>query len=187
ATMSASGSFTINGAPVNINTSTGNTAIGNTTTSTTLAFNSGAGGSQTFTGANTTQSGSSSNFVFNGSALTSGNNLYLTSQTITTGNQLTIDSGTANTFTSGTLEKISSTSTAGTASGSDILLQLNRSGTNTNATHTAYGIQSTVSTTTNGAINYAGYFDAAGASATNYGIVIAGGNSGFGTTTPTEK
>ncbi|HVZ11945.1 MAG TPA: hypothetical protein VG965_02855 [Patescibacteria group bacterium] len=185
ATMTSSGAFAINGAPVNINTSTGSVAIGNSTSGTSLAFTSGATVSQTFTSSATNGSGTSSDFVFNANGLNSGNAAYLTSNTITTGSMLTIDAGSANTLTTGILQKITNTSTAGTTGTSDYLLQLSRTGANAGTNHSAYGISSSVSTT-NSAVNIAGYFDANG-SGSNYGLLVDHGNAGFGTLTPTEK
>src|SRR3989338_1157961 len=50
-------------------------------------------------------------------------------------------------LTTGTLFALSSTSTAGGASGVSKLLDISRSGTNANASHTAYGLYSAVTNT----------------------------------------
>jgi parallel beta-helix repeat protein len=89
----------------------------------------------------------------------------------------------ANSLTSGTALSLASTSTGGLGSGSSYLLNLSRSGTNTNTGHTAYGIYSTVTNTGTTSTNVAGYFSASGAT-NNYGLIVASGNVGFGTTTP---
>jgi hypothetical protein len=86
-------------------------------------------------------------------------------------------------LTTGTAESITSASTAGAASGSSYLLSLARSGTNTNATHTAYGLSSTVTNTGTTSTNIAGYFSASGAT-NNYGLIVNAGNVGIGDTTP---
>jgi hypothetical protein len=108
------------------------------------------------------------------SAVTSGTFWTHTGTAITTGKLFDIatsgNTWTGNSTTSG-LVNISSTSTAGTASGSDILLYLSRSGANANTAHAAYGIYSTVTNTnaTSGT-NIGGYFSAGGATTANYGL-----------------
>lgn len=94
---------------------------------------------------------------------------------VTTGRLLDV-STTGNTWTgNGTtngLATISSSSTAGTAAGSSVLLQLTRTGANANNPHTAYGLYSEVTNTNATAgTNTAGYFTASGTAAitTNYG------------------
>lgn len=75
----------------------------------------------------------------------------------------------ANLLSSGAAMEISSTSTAGTASGNSYLLSLSRSGANSNATHVAYGISASVLNTGTTAVNIAGAFTASGASL-NYAL-----------------
>ncbi|EKE04989.1 MAG: complement C1q protein [uncultured bacterium] len=91
-------------------------------------------------------------------------------------------------LTTGTLFNLSSTSTAGGASGVSKLLDISRSGTNANASHTAYGVYSAVTNTnvTSGT-NIAGYFSASGATTANYGLIVANGSVGIGTTGPDAK
>src|SRR5690348_5848007 len=66
---------------------------------------------------------------------------------------------------------LASTSTAGTGSGSDVLLMISRSGANANTAHTAYGIYSSVNNTnaTSGT-NIGGFFSASGAATANYSL-----------------
>ncbi|MBI3261448.1 hypothetical protein HYZ64_03715 [Candidatus Berkelbacteria bacterium] len=90
---------------------------------------------------------------------------------------------TANAVSTGTALKVTSTSTAGGASGSSFLLDLARSGANTNSSHTAYGIRSQVTDTGTSSTNIGGYFSASGASS-NYGLIVNAGSVGIGTTTP---
>ncbi|HSX57838.1 MAG TPA: site-specific integrase [Candidatus Saccharimonadales bacterium] len=78
---------------------------------------------------------------------------------------------TANSLTTGNGLSISSTSTAGGGSGSSYLINLTRSGSNGNASHTAYGIYSSVTNTGTTSTNYGGYFTASGAT-TNYPLFL---------------
>ena len=89
-------------------------------------------------------------------------------------------------LTTGTLFDLSSTSTAGGASGVSKLLDIGRSGTNSNASHTAYGLYSAVTNTGTTSTNVGGYFSASGAT-NNYGLIVESGNVGIGTTGPTAK
>jgi len=79
-------------------------------------------------------------------------------------------------LTHGRLLKLSSTSTAGSGYGVSIMLEIARSGTNTNAFHSAYGIQSSVSNTGVSASNYSGIFIASGGSF-NTGLLGSAYNS----------
>src|SRR3989344_4624993 len=63
-------------------------------------------------------------------------------------------------LTTGTLFDLSSTSTAGGASGVSKLLDISRSGTNSNASHTAYGLYSAVTNTVTISTDVGGYFSA---------------------------
>ncbi|NCP47528.1 hypothetical protein GW844_04050, partial [bacterium] len=89
-------------------------------------------------------------------------------------------------LTTGTLFDLSSTSTAGGASGVSKLLDISRSGTNANASHTAYGLYSAVTNTGTTSTNVGGYFSASGAT-NNYGLIVGAGNVGIGTTGPSQK
>ena len=89
-------------------------------------------------------------------------------------------------LTTGTLFDLSSTSTAGGASGVSKLLDISRSGTNANASHTAYGLYSAVTNTGTTSTNIGGYFSASGAT-NNYGLIVGAGNVGIGTTGPDAK
>src|SRR3989344_5883575 len=95
---------------------------------------------------------------------------------------------TANALSTGTALDISSTSTAGGASGVSQALNITRSGANSKLAHTAYGIYSAVTNTnaTSGT-NIAGYFSASGATTANYGLIVENGNVGIGDTAPTSK
>ena len=89
---------------------------------------------------------------------------------LTTGTGLLLS---ADALTTGTALDVSSTSTAGGASGTSYLLNLARSGANSNTAHTAYGLSSSVTNTnaTSGT-NIAGYFTATGATTANYALYI---------------
>ncbi len=116
-------------------------------------------------------------------SLTTGTGLALTADSLTTGIGLVLS---ADGLITGTGVDISSTSIAGGASGVSKLLNLSRSGTNTNASHTAYGLYSSVTNTGTTSINIGGYFTASGAT-NNYGLIVENGNVGIGTATPGSK
>ncbi len=122
-----------------------------------------------------TQTGTSANTFTGDTTITS---------TATTGTGLTV---TGNSLTTGNVASLTSTSTAGGASGVSKLLDLARSGTNAQLAHTAYGVYSAVTNTnaTSGT-NIAGYFSASGATTANYGLIVAAGNVGIGTASPTN-
>jgi len=90
---------------------------------------------------------------------------------------------TANALSSGILQSFTSTSTAGTASGVSTMLNIARSGANANATHTAYGIYSSVTNTGTTSNNVAGYYTATGAT---YNAAVYISNSAFLTPTATQ-
>jgi hypothetical protein len=142
----------------------------------------------TLADSNTTGNTTSSAYYLNASALTSGTAEYLTSGTVTTGQLLNVAT-TNNTWagngTTNGLANIQSNSTGGTASASDILLNINRSGANTNTAHTAYGLYDAVTNTnaTSGT-NIAAYLSASGATTANYGLIVANGLVGIGNTAP---
>jgi hypothetical protein len=93
-----------------------------------------------------------------------------------------------NTLSNGSVLYLASTSTAGAASNNSRMITIARSGINANATHTAYGLQSTVTNTGTTSTNVAGFFSASGATS-NHAIIVpsTGGNVGIGTTTPTHS
>ncbi len=155
------------------------------------AFNVTTGtGAQTFTSNVATGTTTTSGFVFDATAITSGTGTYLITDSVTTGKLLDIatsgNTWTGNGTTNG-LVNLASTSTAGTASSSDILLNIARSGANAQLAHTAYGIYSAVTNTnaTSGT-NVAGYFSASGATTANYALIVpsSGGSVGIGDATP---
>ena len=106
----------------------------------------------------------------------------LTANSLTTGNGIDL---TLNAITTGKGISISSASTAGGGSGSSYMLYSDRSGANSNSSHTAYGIYSSVTNTGTSSKNIAGYFSATGASLNYAGIFV--GNVGIGTTAPTYQ
>ncbi|MGE5041732.1 MAG: beta strand repeat-containing protein [Candidatus Levyibacteriota bacterium] len=170
ATMTSSGTFAINGAPVNINTSTGNTTIGNATSGSALAFNSGANASQTFTSLVTNGTGTSSAFVFNASALTSGTAMYVGSSNVTTGTLLNVDS---NSITSGS--ELSLTQATSTFTGNLGQINLgNGSGTALNITNAGSGYSLRVND--DGTFTDSSPF-----------MIDASGNVGIGTTAASDK
>ncbi|MBX7153314.1 MAG: hypothetical protein K1X91_00010 [Bacteriodetes bacterium] len=77
---------------------------------------------------------------------------------------------------------LSSTSTAA-ASNAQTLLNISLSGANATATQTTYGMQVANTHTGTSSTNIAGYFTASGGT-NNYGLIVASGNVGIGTTTP---
>lgn len=93
-----------------------------------------------------------------------------------------------NALTNGSALYLSSTSTTGTASNNSRMITIARSGANASASHTAYGLQSNVTTTGTTSTNVAGFFSASGAT-NNYAIIVpsTGGRVGIGTTTPTHS
>ena len=75
----------------------------------------------------------------------------------------------SNSLASGSLLGLSSTSTAGTASGISSILNISSTGANTNANHLNSGVIANVGNTGTGNTNYAGSFSAQGATS-NYGL-----------------
>jgi hypothetical protein len=124
--------------------------------------------------------------------INSGETSFTSPATTTTANNFLADAITqgigvalsADALTYGTALDISSTSIAGTGSNSSKLLNLARSGTNTNASHTAYGIYTAITNTGTTSTNIGAYLAASGAS-TNYALITNGGNVGIGTLAPT--
>jgi len=92
-----------------------------------------------------------------------------------------------NSLTTGILANFSSASTAGVASSTSVVLNIARSGINSNLAHTAYGIYTTVTNTnaTSGT-NVAAYLSASGATTANYGLIVGAGSVGIGTVAPTQ-
>ncbi len=76
---------------------------------------------------------------------------------------------------------------SGNAAGTGTALNILKSGAPTGV-FTSYGIQSSVTTTTN-STNVAGYFSATGGATANYAIIVpsGGGNVGIGLTAPVEQ
>ncbi len=172
-----------------INIGTGGTGadtitLGSNASTTSLAFTSGTG-AQTHTSSVATGTTTTSGFIFDATAITSGTGIYAVTDSVTTGKLLDIatsgNTWTGNSTTNG-LVNLASTSTAGTLSASNILLNLARSGANANASVTSYGLYSEVTNTGTTSTNIAGYFSSIGAT-TRYGIQIndfAGGTTSKG-------
>lgn len=97
---------------------------------------------------------------------TSGNGLALTTSTLTTGN----------------LVSLASTGTAA-GSNSQTVLNIATSGANGTSTQTTYGLKVANTHTGTSSTNIAGYFTASGGT-NNYGLIVAAGSVGIGTTTP---
>jgi len=112
------------------------------------------------------------------STATTGTAANIAASSVTSGYGLTIS---ANGLTTGAVSGISSSSTAGGASGNSYVQKLARAGANANASHTAYGLYSTVTNTGTTSTNVAGYFSASGGSS-NYGLLVPNGYVGLGTT-----
>ena len=102
--------------------------------------------------------------------------------TTTTGNGLAL---TTSTLTSGKLVSLSSTGT-GAGSNTQTVLNIATSGANGTSTQTTYGTYVTNTHTGTASTNVAGYFSASGGT-NNYGLIVANGNVGIGTTTPLNK
>ena len=102
----------------------------------------------------------------------------LTANSVTTSSAESI---TANGLTSGNIMSLSSSSTAATPGNTGLNIAI--SGANAAAT-TRYGLQSAVTATGGLSTNVGGYFSASGGTS-NYGLLVASGNVGIGTTAPT--
>jgi hypothetical protein len=136
----------------------GNVGIGTTT----------PGGTLSVVSSNTTGTTTSSAFNLSANSLTTGTGLYAASSTLTSGYLVDLQvSGTA-------------------AAASQKALNILTTGANANAGITTYGayISNTHSGTTS--VDYGLYVNAS-SGATNYGLIVDGGNVGIGTTTPGSK
>ncbi|KKS82057.1 MAG: hypothetical protein UV57_C0037G0018, partial [Parcubacteria group bacterium GW2011_GWD2_43_10] len=105
-----------------------------------------------------------------------------TFNSLTTGTGLTASTSS---LTTGNLFSLASTSTAADTN-SQTILNIVTSGTNDNSTQTTYGLQVANTHTGTSSTNVAGYFTASGAN-NNYGLIVAAGNVGIGTTVPGSK
>lgn len=90
---------------------------------------------------------------------------------------------TANGLTSGSILNLSSNSTAATSGNTGLNIAV--SGANGASGVTRYGLQSAVTATGTNSTNVAGYFSATGGT-NNYGLIVANGNVGIGTTAPSS-
>jgi hypothetical protein len=204
-----SGNFSISGAGT-FGTGTGAISLNGATSITgSNTFNVGTGlttlgGNLTVTGTAWTATPTISGIVTMTSGFDSNAASTVAGLTVDTNGNLTVSNGTlsvtapsatgnagaiiANSLTTGNAFDISSTSTAGGVSGVSKLLNLSRSGTNTQLAHTAYGVYSAVTNinATSGT-NIAGYFSASGATTANYGLIVENGNAGIGSTSPAAK
>jgi hypothetical protein len=109
----------------------------------------------------TTISGDNVNNLTFTSTGTTSNPLSIAANTLTGASALQI---TANGLTTGSGLNITSNSISGSVNNSSNLISLIRTGANTNASHTAIGITSSVTNTGTTSTNIAGYFTASGAS-----------------------
>jgi len=95
-------------------------------------------------------------------------------------------------LSNGSMLYMATNASTGTANNSSHMIFINRTGANTNSTHTAYGVRSSVTNTGTSSINMAGYFSAANGS-TNWAGYFANGNMyikdnvGLGTVSPAAK
>jgi hypothetical protein len=89
----------------------------------------------------------------------------------------------SNSLTTGRVLDISSTSTKGAGANNSYIANFSKSGANENASHTSWGIRSSVSNTGTNSTNYAAYFESTGG-ASNYAIVVPanGGRVSIGST-----
>ncbi len=90
----------------------------------------------------------------------------------------------ANNLTTGSILSLTSASTAAGANNTGLNIAI--SGANATAGITRYGFQSAVTATGTTNTNVAGYFSATGAT-NNYGLIVASGNVGIGTTSPSAR
>ncbi len=129
----------------------------------------GTWGSSLFsiTSGNVTGNTTASALALNANSLTTGTGLYAASSTLT----------------SGKLVNLQVSGTAGATN--QTALNIGMAGANATGAQTTYGLQ-VANTHTGTSVNVAGYFTASGGSS-NYGLVVAAGNVGIGTATPTEK
>lgn len=139
--------------------------------------NQTVGGTLSVTGA-TTLSGGATIAANQGLTMSSGTGKF--AQTYSGTGPASAITGTSS--SSGDLLDLVTTTTAAVTG--DKALSLAVSGANATATVTRYGVYSNVTATGTTSTNVAGYFSASGATA-NYGLLVANGNVGLGTTTPT--
>lgn len=127
--------------------------IGNATGTTALAFNSGTG-SQTFTSQAVSGTTTTSGFVFDATALTTGTGLYATSDAITTGKLMQLSTASANTLTTGTLLDVRTSATSLTgATGTGSLVNLDWSpGSSTTASGDLFVLNIGSNATTTGSL-----------------------------------
>jgi len=152
-----------------------NISFGNATTNPSYSFLGTGAVTITGTGGSNILTVSNGDAVLSDGSLTitdadNATSLSLTNNTITTATLATLSS---TSLTTGIGLDITSTSTAGGGSGNTRLINLARSGTNSNASHTAYGIYSAVTNTGTTSTNTAAYLTASGAT-TNYALQTAG-------------
>jgi preprotein translocase subunit Sec61beta len=122
------------------------------------------------TSANTTQVTTASALVINANSLTTGTGFYSASSTLTSGNLVDIQvSGTA-------------------AAASQTALNILTAGATATNAITTYGAQiSNTHTNATSGTNVGLYLNASGATTANYGLIVANGNVGIGTTTPADS
>lgn len=173
-------------------TSAGTTTLtGNTTTSGNFSqtgsstFSSGTGAvslnGATTVAANQNFSMASGTGTFTQTFTGTGTASTLTANSVTTA---AAQSVTANGLTSGSIMSLTSNSTAAAAGNTGLNIAL--SGANATSGITRTGLSSAVTATGTTSTNVGGYFSASGAT-NNYGLIVANGNVGIGTTAPTER
>lgn len=126
----------------------------------------GVGGNVKITSSVITGTGTSSSLSVVSNSLTSGNALSVSSSSLTTGNLISL---------------ISTSTAAG--GNTQTVLNIATSGANATSTQTTYGQQITNTHTGTSSTNVALYLSASGGT-NNYGLVVADGNVGIGTTSP---
>ncbi len=169
-----------NGNALSIGNDAANNALtlGSTSGTSATSVNCGTGGVTINTANATTQA-----VTVNTNFVTTSTGMGVSANSLTTGTGLSIAS---TGVTAGKLLNIASTSAAGTANTSTYMANISSSGVNAGATHTTYGVASTVTNTGTTNTNIAGYFSASGATTGNYGIIVpsGGGSVGIGMSAP---
>ncbi|HSA37187.1 MAG TPA: hypothetical protein P5080_05830, partial [Candidatus Paceibacterota bacterium] len=116
-------------------------------------------------------------------ATATGTAMALNANSVTTGKALSIS---GNALTTGSLVSIASTSTAA-GSNTQTLLDIALSGTNGTSAQTTYGLKVANTHAGTTSTNIGAYFTASGGTTANYGLLVANGDVGIGTTAPQGK
>ncbi len=145
--------------------STGGLTMASTGTNGGFTFTPSGTGSLILNSGNTTGTNVTSSFLIQGNSLTTGNGLYITSSSITTAS----------------LAKIVNASSAATGGGTT--LEVKQTGSTSTASAATYGLYATNDRTGTTITNVAAYLSATGGT-NNYGLIVANGSVGIGTTSP---